>query len=113
MKKVGNLSGKGQSLEQKKAVKSLMNKLRRLGKKPYNSRAGVVRVHIKGAYFEISAMTFKWWRTRTSGMYGWRLSSGVDDFLSLAEKEVARGKEWFTNKEQEEADAERVKGSIK
>tara|TARA_R110002126_G_scaffold80580_3_gene199496 strand:- start:302 stop:619 length:318 start_codon:yes stop_codon:yes gene_type:complete len=101
VKRVGNLSGKGQTIEQKKAVRGLMSKLKKLGKKPYNSRSGVVRVSIKGVYFEVSAMTFKWWRTSSSGMYRWRLSSGAGDFVTLAEQEVIRGKEWLLNQELE------------
>jgi hypothetical protein len=95
MRKVKNLSGgKSQTEQQKKAVNSVMAKLKRRGKKPYRSRPGVVRVSIKGVYFEFSAITLKWWRTRTSGGVIWRDSGSVDGFIELAEAEVARGKAW-------------------
>jgi len=98
MKIVSDLSVKNQTLLQKKAVRSLIRKLKNRGKKPYNSRAGVVRASIKGVYFEVSAMTFKWRRTRSTGKFKWSPSSGCDDFLLLAEKEVIRGKDWVINK---------------
>lgn len=102
MKRVGDLSVKDQTLQQKKAVRNLIRKLKNRGKKPYNSRAGVVRASIKGVYFEVSAITFKWRRTRSTGKFKWSSSSGCDNFLLLAEKEVSRGKQWVINKELEE-----------
>jgi|GEM_PF-3796609 len=102
MKRVNDLYSVNGTIEQCKAATKALRRLKKLGKKPYHSRPGFLRVSIKGVYFELSALTFKWARTQSSGTYIWKNSLSVDSFIELAFAEVIRGRQWKKDKDAKE-----------
>ena len=88
MKRVGDLVCKSKTQDQKKAVRSAVAKFKRRGRKPYPNGLSMIRVSIKGRYFQYSAISGKWSYAKSIGKDYWRSSESIDEFIEKAEKMV-------------------------